>query len=308
MPCSCSWTTSFASPLKTLTESLRIVRSLLRWKKASSAGPRSCVRSTRNDAGVEWELGVAFAFSVAIATVTAPVGVSGAVFLLPVQLSVLNVPSPAVTPTNLLYNVIAVPGALARYGRDISSASSLARLLLVGTLPGVVVGAFVRVLLLPDGTLFKVLVAVFLFPLGLWLLVRERRPTRRLTPFTPRVVAILGFSAGLVGGIYGIGGGSLLAPVLVAGGYILKEVAPAALLSTFVTSCVGALAYALLSVTGHEGASPDWLLGISCGLGGLVGGYIGASLQPHVPQRLLRLFLGFLALALSASYLLGVIA
>jgi len=31
-----------------------------------------------------------------------PVGVSGAVFMLPVQLSVLNVPNPAVTPTNLL--------------------------------------------------------------------------------------------------------------------------------------------------------------------------------------------------------------
>ena len=36
-----------------------------------------------------------------IAMVTAPVGVSGAVFLLPVQLSVLGVPSPAVTPTTV---------------------------------------------------------------------------------------------------------------------------------------------------------------------------------------------------------------
>jgi len=37
-----------------------------------------------------------------VAVVTAPVGVSGAVFLLPVQLDLLRVPSPAVTPTNLL--------------------------------------------------------------------------------------------------------------------------------------------------------------------------------------------------------------
>jgi hypothetical protein len=34
--------------------------------------------------------------------VTTPLGVSGAVLLLPVQLSILGVPSPAVTPTNLL--------------------------------------------------------------------------------------------------------------------------------------------------------------------------------------------------------------
>lgn len=45
-----------------------------------------------------------------ISVVTAPVGVSGAVFLLPVQLSLFGVPSPAVTPTNLLYNVVAARG------------------------------------------------------------------------------------------------------------------------------------------------------------------------------------------------------
>jgi hypothetical protein len=79
-----------------------------------------------------WDLVVGFAFGVVIATVTAPVGVSGAVFLLPVQLSVLNVPSPSVTPTNLLYNLVAVPGALARYRRSGGLRSSLARLLLTG--------------------------------------------------------------------------------------------------------------------------------------------------------------------------------
>lgn len=45
-------------------------------------------------------LGAALAFGIAI--LTTPVGVSGAVFLVPVQISVLDTPSPAVTPTNLL--------------------------------------------------------------------------------------------------------------------------------------------------------------------------------------------------------------
>ena len=53
-----------------------------------------------------------------IATITSPVGVSGAVFLLPVQLSVFGVPNPQVTPTNLLYNVLSGPGALFRYARQ----------------------------------------------------------------------------------------------------------------------------------------------------------------------------------------------
>ena len=44
-------------------------------------------------------------------------GVSGAVFLLPFQLSVLHVPNPRITPTNLLFNVISGPGGLVRYRR-----------------------------------------------------------------------------------------------------------------------------------------------------------------------------------------------
>lgn len=59
----------------------------------------------------------------AVALVTTPAGISGAVLLLPVQVSVLGVPSPAVTPTNLLYN--ARPGATiqASRGRLVLSAS-----------------------------------------------------------------------------------------------------------------------------------------------------------------------------------------
>jgi hypothetical protein len=253
---------------------------------------------------VGWDLVVGFAFGVVIATLTAPVGVSGAVFLLPVQLSVLNVPSPAITPTNLLYNVVAVPGALLRYRRAGRLWTNLARRLLTGTIPGVIGGAIMRVYLLPNGGLFRVLVAVFLLPLGVWLIVRDQRSSQRTTAFTPRVVTALGFFAGLVGGIYGIGGGSLLAPILAASGYLLTEVAPAALLSTFVTSCVGAATYAVVALTGREGAGPHWLLGIACGLGGLAGGYLGASLQPRLPQRLLRLVLGVLAIALAIAYLI----
>jgi uncharacterized protein len=50
-----------------------------------------------------------------IAALTTPVDVSRAVFLLPVQVSLLGVPSPAVTPTKLLFNVVATPGGLLRY-------------------------------------------------------------------------------------------------------------------------------------------------------------------------------------------------
>jgi hypothetical protein len=72
-------------------------------------------RRIRRDTLSNFRLGFAFFSGLLISVVASPVGVSGAVFLLAVQLSILYVPSPAITPTNLLFNVVAGPGALARY-------------------------------------------------------------------------------------------------------------------------------------------------------------------------------------------------
>ena len=85
-----------------------------------------------------------------IATITSPVGVSGAVFLLPVQLSVFGVPNPQVTPTNLLYNVVSGPGALLRYARQSQLRGPLARTLVLGSTPGVILGAVLRVYVADD--------------------------------------------------------------------------------------------------------------------------------------------------------------
>lgn len=49
------------------------------------------------------------------AILSAPVGVSAEAFSPPIQLTVVDVPSPTVAPTNLLFNSVAVPRALARY-------------------------------------------------------------------------------------------------------------------------------------------------------------------------------------------------
>ena len=53
--------------------------------------------------------------------------------------------------------------------------------------------------------------------------------------------------------------------------------------------------------------SPDWTLGIATGVGGLAGGWLGASVQSGVPERTLRTLLGVLALALAVLYLAQVL-
>jgi uncharacterized membrane protein YfcA len=245
-----------------------------------------------------------FAAGLLIATITAPVGISGAVFLLPVQLSVLHVPNPSVTPTNLLFNIIAAPGALARYRQQHQLASPLARQLIAGTLPGVIAGSAIHVYFAAGPHTFRVLAAAVLLPIGVWLLLRNpKRSPRDSHRLKPRTITGLALAVGVIGGIYGIGGGSILGPILVGSGMSIATVAPAALASTFITSAVGALTYALLALTTTGDIAPNWILGLTCGAGGLIGGYLGARLQPRLPETALRLLLGTLAIALAIAYL-----
>jgi hypothetical protein len=109
---------------------------------------------------------VAFAISV----VTSTGGVSGAFLLLPFQMSVLGFTSPAVSATNHLYNVIAIPSGVWRTIREGRMVWPLAAAVVVGTLPGVLIGAWVRVRFLPDPGSFKIFAGLVLGWIGIRLL------------------------------------------------------------------------------------------------------------------------------------------
>ena len=133
--------------------------------------------------GPGWTEAASLAAAYVIAVLATPAGVSGAVLLLPFQVSVLGTPSPAVTPTNLLYNVVSTPGALYRYWRQGQTGGRLAAVLIAGTMPGVVAGSIIRVELLPGPRVFDLVVASVLVPLGAWLALTRpsgpAEPSRR---------------------------------------------------------------------------------------------------------------------------------
>ncbi len=257
--------------------------------------------------GPGWTELVALLAAYVIAVLATPAGISGAVLLLPFQVSVLGTPSPAVTPTNLLYNVVATPGALYRYWRQGQRGGRLALLLITGTLPGVIAGSIIRVELLPGPRVFDLVVAAVLIPLGFWLAIARPANTTdgpRETRAIPGPLLIpLAAAVGCVGGIYGIGGGSILAPALIAAGRRPSEVAPATLASTFVTSVAGVITFTILSVRAHGSVAPDWPTGVALGLGGLAGAYTGARIQRHLPDILIRRVMGLLVIAIGARYL-----
>lgn len=255
-----------------------------------------------------------------IALVTTPGGVSGAFLLLPIQMSLLGFVSPAVTPTNFLYNVVAVPGGVARYMADRRMVWPLTWSIAVGTLPGVVAGAFIRVRYLPDPRYCKLFVGCVLLYMGLRLLhdaVRGRRAralkiaahaqSARMIEFTlekqryvfdPAVLWLVSLVVGVIGGIYGVGGGAMIAPfAMTILGLPAAAVAGAALFGTLLTSIAGVAIYETI------GVRPDWALGLLFGAGGLAGSYCGARLQKHLPDRAIRLLLGLLVTGLGLNYI-----
>jgi len=266
--------------------------------------------------GPGWAVDIVAALAAfAIALVATPAGISGAVLLLPFQVSVLRTPSPAVTPTNLLYNVVAAPGALYRYWRQGQSGGRLTLILLSGTLPGVVAGSVIRVELLPGPVVFELVVAAVLIPLGLWLAVSRPRQVAATwlvpddpaglgrTRGSPFLLVMLATGVGCIGGIYGIGGGSILAPILIGTGRRPADVAPAALASTFVTSVAGVVTFTILAASRSGAVAPDWPTGFALGAGGLAGAYFGARLQSRLPDAAIRRIVGILVVAIGARYL-----
>jgi len=257
--------------------------------------------------GTGWTVVVALLAAFGIAVTATPAGISGAVLLLPFQVSVLGTPSPAVTPTNLLYNVVATPGALYRYRRQHQTGGRLALLLTAGTLPGVVAGSVIRVELIPGPKIFDLVISGVLLPLGVWLAAtrpaRPASPARPLRHIPSPLLIGLACLVGCVGGIYGIGGGSILSPVLIGAGRPAADVAPAALTSTFVTSMAGVVTFTILSVHHPGSVAPDWPTGAALGLGGLAGGYTGARIQARLPDSLIRRIVGILVVAIGARYL-----
>ena len=97
-------------------------------------------------------------------------GVSGAFLLLPFQMSFLNFTSPSVSATNFVFNIVAIPSGVYRYLKEGRMAWPLTYIVVVGTLPGVFIGYYFRVLYLPDPRAFKLFVGCVLLYIGVRLI------------------------------------------------------------------------------------------------------------------------------------------
>ena len=295
-----------------------------------------------------------------ISLLVSSAGVSGAFLLLPFSVSFLGFTSPAVSPTNLVYNIVAIPSGVYRFMREQRMAWPLVWVIIVGTLPGIFIGAVIRILYLPDPKNFKFFAGCVLLYIGLRLIssmikkndsmtakaraVEERFyaardknefaapkgndpiPAVRTVKFSLKKYSysfygetfefntigllLLSFAVGIVGGTYGIGGGAIIAPFLVAFfGLPIYTIAGATLMATFVTSIAGVAFYAgIAPFFAHTGLaiSPDWLLGALFGVGGFLGIYCGARLQKYMPAKIIKIILILCLVFIAIRYITNI--
>jgi uncharacterized protein len=104
--------------------------------------------------------------SMVISFFTSMGGISGAFLLLPFQMSVLNYTAPSVSGTNHVFNIVAIPSGVYRYIKEGRMAWPLTWVVIAGTLPGVFIGYYLRVLYLPDPKVFKLFVGCVLLYIG----------------------------------------------------------------------------------------------------------------------------------------------
>ena len=288
--------------------------------------------------GVEVNPFIPFLVGLVVSFFTSMGGVSGAFLLLPFQVSFLGYTSPSVSATNQVFNLVAIPSGVYRYIREGRMLWPLTWAVIIGTLPGVFIGAWVRIKFLPDPGNFRLFVGLVLLYIGFRLLMDvikkkggEKTPNQTKTVgarytvmvlestirevkfdyegdthrFSPVAVYVICFLVGIIGGIYGIGGGSIVAPFFVAIiGLPVYTVAGAALMGTFITSIAGVLFYQYLSwFYIDKVVAPDWMLGILFGLGGLLGMYLGARTQRFVPARIIKSMLCMCVLFVAIRYI-----
>ncbi|ADG82189.1 hypothetical protein Tfer_0287 [Thermincola ferriacetica] len=105
------------------------------------------------------------------------------------------------------------------------------------------------------------------------------------------MIPVVGILTGVINGLLGIGGGTILIPAMVAlmgvsqhkaHGTSLAIILPTALVSSFVYRINGSM---------------DIYLALQVAIGGMIGGYLGARLMNYIPAASLKKIFGAFILA-----------
>ena len=165
--------------------------------------------------------------------------------------------------------------------------------LAISILLGAVIGAYISKFI--DQKIIEIVLTIFLFTASILMIIPKKEAKFHYNK--PWILSILGFFVGIVSGLIGVGGGSLIMPVLILLGFDAKKAAyavsfiiPFSTLSAFLTY----LSFIKM----------DWILLVTTAVAAIAGGYIGHYIMHfHLDSKKIKKLIAFIIFFLALKML-----
>jgi uncharacterized membrane protein YfcA len=225
-------------------------------------------------------------------------GVGSAVALVPV-LNWLGVPFAAAKPTGLMVNTLSLSGA--SYANIKNK-----RLDFKMGIPIIITSALLAPLgvwctrIIPRDVVMLVFIAFLVFSGVVLLFFRGNKYADNFRDDRPIVApAIIGAAAGFLSGLLGVGGGSLISPLLIFMGFNPKRVAAVTAFVVPFSSFIAFVAYAAMGTV-------NWTILIPASLAAYAGGFLGTNfMQGKLKPGTVKKFLGLVLFGLAVKMISG---
>jgi uncharacterized membrane protein YfcA len=225
-------------------------------------------------------------------------GVGSAVALVPV-LNWLGVPFAAAKPTGLMVNTLSMSGASYSNIKNKRLDFKMGIPIIITSALLAPVGAWCTKII-PRDVVMLVFIAFLIFSGAMLLFFRGNKYADNFRDDRPITgPAIIGAVAGFLSGLLGVGGGSLISPLLIFMGFNPKRVAAITAFVVPFSSFIGFVAYAVMGTV-------NWTILIPASLAAYAGGFLGTSfMQGRLKPGTVKKFLGVILFILALKMIWG---
>ncbi len=218
------------------------------------------------------------------------IGLGGGIIIVPV-LTFFGF-SPALAASNSIFAVFsnAIASSIS-YAKQRRIEYSIGLKLGLLSIPGTVVGALISSEITPS--LFKILFGIILISASVYIFSKRKIEPKMYNISKQIMILAIGvsFVAGIMSGLFGVGGGIIFVPfMVVAMGLSMKNAAPTSQFILLFASASALLAHTLL---GH----PDFYQALLLSVGAFLGGLVGARLSLEIKENSLKILISVVMIA-----------
>jgi uncharacterized membrane protein YfcA len=240
---------------------------------------------------------VPFLFGLMAGALGGLMGVGGGILLVPLLVHALGTPQHEAQGTSLAFVTVTALVAAVPYFREGNLDLWLALYLAVGAVPGVLLGAALARKL--TARRLRQALGLLMVLTAVKILVSAPALAGPAHPWHPLLNVLLGCVVGLLGGLLGVGGGTVLVPILVLAERFPQHLAQGvSLLMILPTGIVGAMSHAR-----HGHVVRALLPGLMAG--GAVGALLGALLAHRIEATALSKLFAIFLLPVSVQMIFG---